>query len=115
MFTSGGFYWQAVHPTGTDRCTVRTGGAYPSTRGARSGGRFSQWITRVVNSASAYSLPDFLPEDKAICERGQRGAAGDFSPGRLVDAERVVADFGHYLNWRLNGVEPPAVHKEANP
>ena len=112
VFTSGGFYWQAVHPTGTDRCTVRTGGANPSTRGARSGGRFSQWITRAVNSASAYSLPDFLPEDKAICERGQRGATGDFSPGRLVEAERVVADFGHYLNWRLNGVEPPAVHKE---
>ena len=63
---------------------------------------------------SVYSLPDFLPEDKAICERGQRGASGDFSPGRLVPAERVVADFGHYLNWRLNNIEPPPVHTEAS-
>ncbi len=46
--------------------------------------------------------------DKAICERGQRGAAGDFEPGRLLEVERVVADFGHYLNWRINDVEPPA-------
>ena len=26
--------------------------------------------------------------------------------------ERVVADFGHYLNWRLNQVEPPPVYTE---
>ena len=126
VFNSGAFYWQAVHPLGPHRCTVRTGGASvasggsrssgassggASSGGASSGGWFSKWMTR----AAAYSLPDFLPEDKAICERGQRGATGDFSPGRLVDAERVVADFGHYLNWRLNSAEPPAVHKEANP
>ena len=114
-FNSGGFYWQAVHPMGTHRCAVRTGGAYESSGDSRIGGRLSRWITRATSSTAGYSLPDFLPEDKAICERGQRGATGDFSPGRLVPAERVVADFGHYLNWRLNGVEPPAVHKEANP
>ena len=52
-------------------------------------------------------MKDFLPEDKAICERVQRGVSGDFVPGPLVPMERVVADFGHYLNWRLNDVEPP--------
>ena len=30
----------------------------------------------------------------------------------LPPMERVVADFGHYLNWRLNHVEPPPVHTE---
>ena len=114
-FNSGGFFWQAVHPMGTHRCAVRTGGGYESPGGSRTGGRLSRWIRRTASSAAGYSLPDFLPEDKAICERGQRGATGDFSPGRLVPAERVVADFGHYLNWRLNGVEPPTVHREASP
>lgn len=114
-FNSGAFYWQAVHPLGPHRCTIRTGGASVASSGARSGGWLSQWMTRAADRAAGYSLPDFLPEDKATCERGQRGAAGDFSPGRLVDAERVVADFGRYLDWRLNGVEPPAVHKGASP
>ncbi len=118
VFNASAFYWQTVHPISVDRCSVRTGGAYASpgsTRSPSSRGRFSQWLSRIAGNAAAHSLPDFLPEDKAICERGQRGAAGDFSPGGLVAAERVVADFGHYLNWRLNGVEPPPVHQEANP
>ncbi len=145
VFSSGAFYWQAVHPLGPQRCTVRTGGASAASGGTHSGGTrsggtrsggtrsggtrsggtrsggtgsggwLSQWLARASNRATAYSLPDFLPEDKAICERGQRGATGDFAPGRLVPAERVVADFGHYLNWRLNDIEPPAVHTEANP
>ena len=113
VFNSGAFYWQAVHPTGVDRCTVRTGGAFTSAPQRRPRGRLARWLSRTANYG--YSLPDFLPEDKAICERGQRGASGDFNPGRLVPAERVVADFGHYLNWRLNDIEPPAVHTEANP
>ena len=74
-------------------------------------GRFAKWFSRTVRHA--YSLPDFLPEDKAICERGRRGASGDFNPGRLVPAERVVADFGHCLDWRLNDIDPPAVQMEA--
>ena len=63
-------------------------------------------------SVAVYPMADLLPEDKAICERVQRGVAGDFVPGRLVPIERVVADFGHYLDWRLNHVEPPPVHTE---
>ena len=113
VFNAGSFYWQAVHPIGATQCAVRTGGAYSSAPRGSSTGWFAKWISRTMSSS--YSLPDFLPEDKAICERGQRGASGDFSPGRLVPAERVVADFGHYLNWRLNDIDPPGVHTEANP
>ena len=110
-FNSGVFFWQAVHPIDAERCAVRTGAAWGTTSGARppSRSRIANWFNRQVDGAG-YGLPDFLPEDKAICERGQRGAIGDFAPGPLVPIERVVADFGHYLNWRLNGVEPPAVH-----
>ena len=114
VLTPGSFVWQSVHPIGPDRCAVRTGGAFASAPPARPRGRLAKRIMRSVNNAT-YLLPDFLPEDKAICERGQRGAAGDFIPGRLVPMERVVADFAHYLNWRLNDIEPPAVHTEAHP
>jgi len=109
VFTSGAFAWQAVHPIDVERCAIRTGAAWGAASGTRPRNRIASWLSRRV-AASAYGLPDFLPEDKAICERGQRGAIGDFTPGPLVPVERVVADFGHYLNWRLHGVEPPAVH-----
>lgn len=109
VFNSGAFLWQAVHPIDTERCAVRTGAAWAGASSTRPRSRLANWLSRKVGSA-AYGLPDFLPEDKAICERGQRGAIGDFAPGPLVAIERVVADFGHYLNWRLNGVEPPAAH-----
>ncbi|MDE0037283.1 MAG: aromatic ring-hydroxylating dioxygenase subunit alpha [Gammaproteobacteria bacterium] len=114
VLTRGSFVWLAVHPIDTDRCTVRTGGAFASHR--RGGGldRLRDWIGRTMGEV-AYAVPDFLPEDKAICERVQRGIGGDFAPGQLVPMERVVADFGHYLNWRLNEVEPPAVHTEPMP
>ena len=112
VLTRGSFVWQAVHPIDTHRCTVRTGGAFASSPRTGRLGRFRDWINKATGIAAAYALPDFLHEDKAICERVQRGIGGDFAPGRLVPMERVVADFGRYLNWRLNGVEPPAVHTE---
>ena len=87
---------------------MRTGGAFASPLGAGYLGKLAKSIAASV-SAVAYPMVDFLPEDKAICERVQRGVSGDFVPGRLVAMERVVADFGHYLNWRLNKVGPPAV------
>jgi len=62
----------------------------------------------VGGEAGAHGLLKFLFEDKVICERFQRGVGGDFAPGRLAPMERVIEDFGHYLNWRLNGVEPRA-------
>ena len=114
VLTPGSFVWQSVQPISPERCAVRTGGAFASAPPVSPRGRLAKRIIRSIGNA-AYLLPDFLPEDKAICERGQRGAAGDFIPGRLVPMERVVADFGHYLNWRLNDIEPPAVHTEVHP
>ena len=106
VLTRGSFVWQAVHPVDTDRCSVRTGGAFVSYRRASPFGRVINWLTRAA--ATAYPQPDFLREDKAICERVQRGVTGNFLPGSLVPIERVVGDFGDYLNWRLNDVEPPS-------
>lgn len=112
VFDRDSFIWLAVHPTGTHRCTVRTGGAFASSQ-------LSDVLRRVGESVSGYvgahGLLDFMSEDKALCERVQRGVSGDFVPGRLVPLERVVEDFGHYLNWRLNDIEPPAVHSERSP
>lgn len=106
VFTNGSFIWQAVHPIDVGSCVVRTGGAFTSPPPERSSNILSKWITQGTTAAAALALPDFLPEDKAICERGQLGARGDYEPGQLLGVERIVADFGHYLNWRLNGVEP---------
>lgn len=111
VLTEGSFVWLAVHPIGTHRCRVRAGGAYAPVRDGGVFGQLADWFTR---TAGNYTLPDFLSEDKAICERVQRGAVGDFRPGRLLPVERVVEDFGHYLNWRINDVEPPSVHSEQN-
>ena len=44
---------------------------------------------------------DFLPEDKAICERAQRAATGTYTPGPLVELEEPVAHFHRYLGSRL--------------
>lgn len=97
-----------MRPIDTHRCTVRNGGAFVS-RGPRG------LLNRVwgsIGGDAAHGLLEFAAEDKAICERVQRGVSGDFAPGRLVPLERVVEDFGHYLNWRLNGVEPQPPPRE---
>ncbi len=96
VFTEENFFWLAVHPIDTHRCTFRSGSTYES---EQISGAFKQ-------------LTAFVSEDKEICERVQRGMEGDFRPGQLLPIERVVMDFGHYLNWRINDVEPPSVHLE---
>ena len=93
-----------MHPIDTRRCTVRTGGAFASRLRAGIPHRIGQWLSW---GAGADGLFDFLSEDKAIRGRVQRGVSGTFVPGGLVPLERVVEDFGHYLNSRLNDVEPP--------
>ena len=63
------------------------GGAYPSPSPEKSSG-----LSKLMGSAAAATamrlIPDFLPEDKAICERGQRAATGDFELGTLVPRNR---------------------------
>ena len=104
---SYGLIWLAVDPLATDRCLIRTGAAFTSAPPDPDAGRLKKMVSGAASAAYAMAVPDFLPEDRAICERGQRGAAGDYRPGRLLDVERVVIDFGHYLAWRLHGTEPP--------
>ena len=71
------------------------------------------FLTRMVSDGFATA---FLEEDRAICERAQAGMnARRSAGGRLVPLERVVADFHHYLGWRLLGAEPPPPHVERAP
>lgn len=105
VFTNGSFVWQAMQPIDAQRCLVRTGGAFSTPSPDQDEGRVSRWLAQAGSAAAALAMPDFLPEDKEICERGQRGAQGDFAPGALLEVERVVIDFGRYLRWRLNGRE----------
>lgn len=109
VFTDESFFWVAVHPIDPHRCTLRAGGTYGSDQNA---GAFRQLTTYFTDTIGSSALTAVLSEDKAICERIQRGIGGDFRPGQLLPIERVVMDFGHYLNWRINDVEPPSVHAE---
>lgn len=106
VLTSDSFVWQSVSPIDTHQCTIRTGGAFAASGYDSILGKFDDWF----GTSESYASMDFLHEDKAICERIQRGATGDFAPGQLVPLERVVEDFGHYLKWQLNNIEPPEVY-----
>lgn len=112
IVTQDGFFWEAVRPLTSDTCEVRIGGTSSFGDNANSHGRIAEWLTRL--GAATLGLGDFLAEDKAICERIQSGMSGDFVSGKLVPIERVVIDFGHYLNWRLNQIDPPSVYTERN-
>ena len=108
----GALLWQAIQPLAWNRTRVITGGAYPSPSPEKSSG-----LSKLMGSAAAAAamrlIPDFLPEDKAICERGQRAATGDFEPGTLVPMEQVISDFHHYLNRQLHGAEVPGPRTSA--
>lgn len=103
VLTTASLLWQVAYPVDATSCTIRTGGAFTSPPPERAGSRAAKWMTKATSAAAALALPDFLPEDKAICERGQLGAIGDYQPGQLLGVEQVVADFGQYLDLRLNG------------
>ncbi len=100
VVTRQSLLWQAVYPIATDRSRVVTGGAYTSTDPATSGA-LTKVLKRGAAAAAEALIPDFLPEDKAICERGQRAASGEFEPGPILDVERVVRDFHAYLARQL--------------
>ena len=112
VFSQDSFLWQAVQPLAHDRTRIITGGAFqyepPSSQK-----RLAKWSTKAMARLSAQSYPDFLPEDKFICERGQSAANGDYQPGVLVPMEQVIADFHHYLNGRLHGAKVPPVRTSA--
>ncbi len=107
VVTGGALLWQAVQPLAADRVHVITGAAYSSPPPSSSSG-LMRWAGNAIAKAAEWGVPDFLPEDKAICERGQRAATGDYKPGVIVAMEQVIVDFHHYLNRQLHGATTPA-------
>lgn len=109
--TGGTFVWQAVQPISADRTRIVAGGAYRSASPSSGGGMAK--LTSLWSAAASVMIPDFLPEDRDICERGQRAAGGDYRPGVLVPMEQVISDFHHYLNRQLHGASTPPVRTSA--
>ena len=107
----GMLFWQAAQPLGWNRTRIITGIAHRQAPPEDSKG-LSKWLGMAASAAGSW-LPDFLPEDKAICERGQAAASGDFEPGVLVKMEQVVSDFHHFLNRQLHGASVPPVRTSA--
>ncbi len=60
------------------------------------------------------SLAAIMQEDKALCERAQRGMRSRRGkPGPLVELDRPISDFHRYLGWKLFGhALAPAWHAE---
>lgn len=101
IVTGDSWDWIAAHPLSPTSTRVFTG-SLTRTK--------PDFLTRAFSQSYATA---FLEEDRRICERGQQGLASRASSGgRLVPLERVVADFHHYLGWRLFGDEPPARYAE---
>ncbi|MEO1058969.1 MAG: aromatic ring-hydroxylating dioxygenase subunit alpha [Actinomycetota bacterium] len=99
--------WEAVYPTAHDASMVVTGSALPDPPPDRSG-LLGKLAGQVTNSYLA-GMSDFLVEDRAICERVQRGVSGEYAPGPLVAMEHIVVDFHHFLDRRLHGSPVPPV------
>ncbi|MEM9515229.1 MAG: aromatic ring-hydroxylating dioxygenase subunit alpha [Actinomycetota bacterium] len=99
--------WEAVYPDASDASTIVTGSALPDPPPERSGlfGKLSGQVTNSYLSA----MTEFLVEDRAICERVQRGVSGDYEPGPLVAMEHIVVDFHHFLDRALHGSPVPPV------
>ena len=109
VFNSGSFYWQAVYPDGIDRCTIRTGGAFASAPSQRRPGRLHQ----VVQPHRGLLVTGLPARGQGHLRARPARRLRKLQSGRLVPAERVVADFGHYLNWRLNNIKPPTIANSA--
>lgn len=106
VFYGDSFMYQVVEPLSPSKSRVITGGAFKQ-KDPADDGRIGGLISKATASVTRHALPDFLPEDKEICERAQRGASGEFKPGQLLEAEKIVQDFHQYLRDRLvNRVEP---------
>lgn len=100
--------YQYVEPISAGRTRTISGGAFEYTDPEQSS-KIGALLKKATQRVSESLIPDFLPEDKWICERGQLAASGDFDPGTIVPMERVITDFHHYLKRQLHNVEPPPV------
>jgi phenylpropionate dioxygenase-like ring-hydroxylating dioxygenase large terminal subunit len=100
MVTRGSWSWLTVLPRDEVSSVVSQGSLVPVRPG-----RVSQRASDAFNAA-------FMKEDRAICERAQRGMYAELTAGgNLVEMERIVGDFHQYLAWRLFGTEPEARHR----
>ncbi|GAA5314814.1 MAG: aromatic ring-hydroxylating dioxygenase subunit alpha [Candidatus Pelagadaptatus aseana] len=89
--------WINVLPTGPDSCTVRSGALSFSGK---------------VDQAEEQFTDAFFAEDKAICERVQRGVNSQFGRGgSLLEVERIVVDFHHYLASRIAGEKGTGIYR----
>lgn len=94
----GNFGYIAILPEGPNRSYIRAGGIY-----------FQDYKP---GKAEAKFVEDFFAEDKWICERAHRAMnTQHHRGGQLVELERIVVDFHHYLADKLFGVEPGARYK----
>ncbi len=81
--------WIHVLPDGSENCVVRSGAIFPKSMFKE--GKQSKAFTEA-----------FFAEDKWICERVQRGMHSTMSKGgTLVELEKSVVDFHHYLALKL--------------
>ena len=108
VLTGDSLLWQAVRPVAFDRSEISSGGAYEYPDPDKGRG-LGKWLGQAAAAGAEAFVPDFLPEDKAICERGQRAATGDFSPGPIVPMEHIISDFHHFLAHKLHGAALPPV------
>ncbi|NQY56624.1 MAG: hypothetical protein HRT86_09100 [Ilumatobacteraceae bacterium] len=63
--------------------------------------RTRRQITNFATDRSSSAMGNFPAEDRAICERIQRGVSGEYTPGPLVPMEHIVVDFHHALDCAL--------------
>jgi phenylpropionate dioxygenase-like ring-hydroxylating dioxygenase large terminal subunit len=84
-----GWSWLSVLPQSADR-TVVCGG-----------GRFSKHQDGPA-AAELLNNDRIMQEDRTLCERIQQGmTARHGRGGQLVELDRAIKDFHHYLGWRL--------------
>lgn len=96
------FTWISILPKNKTECWVRSGGISLTDKSSDSSEK------EFVNA--------FFAEDKAICERVQKGMLAKHSRGgKLVELERVVVDFHQYLSTKLFDEKPskPFISDEA--
>ncbi|MCF2855954.1 aromatic ring-hydroxylating dioxygenase subunit alpha [Pseudoalteromonas sp. SMS1] len=89
ILTSESLSWIQVLPVDSERCIVRSAG-------------ISNVKVSTEDKAEKAFVDAFFAEDKAICERVQRGMASTRARGgKLVTMEKVVVDFHQFLANRL--------------
>ena len=94
ILTNGNLGWLSAYPVDVKRTMIRSG-----TIGTNMGTRRTRTEDQFVKA--------FFEEDRRICERVQKGmSAVKGRGGKLVDMDRVVADFHQFLATRLFDLPP---------